>query len=90
MSLRRRRLLGLALLPLSLVALSSAPAEPPPVFLTQWGTTGTGNGQFDHPTDLAVHASNHIYVADADNDRIQKFGPPLDFFIGEPEPPSGH
>src|SRR5881396_2058963 len=40
----------------------------------QFGQHGTGNGQFDSPRDAAVDPSNgDIYVADAGNNRVQKF-----------------
>ena len=64
---------GLLLLGLSLVAASSVPAEPPPVFLTKWGTQGSGDGQFDTPVGVAVDASGNVWVADYGNNRIQKF-----------------
>jgi DNA-binding beta-propeller fold protein YncE len=52
-------------------ALASAQAPP---YLTQWGTFGTGNGQFNQPTGVAVDGSGNVYVADPGNHRIQKFG----------------
>jgi hypothetical protein len=45
-------------------------------FLTQWGTHGTGDGQFHYPLALAVGPDGSIFVADRDNDRIEKFSPP--------------
>jgi len=70
---RSRRFFSLILLALSLVAASSVPAEPPPVFLTRWGTIGSGDGQFSNPRGVAVDASGVVYVADSANQRIQKF-----------------
>ena len=43
-------------------------------YLTQWGSAGSGNGQFANPGGVAVNATGTVYVADTDNDRIQMFG----------------
>ncbi|MBP7634689.1 hypothetical protein KBA41_11015 [Candidatus Ozemobacteraceae bacterium] len=42
-------------------------------FITQWGTNGTGNGQFISPEGIARANSGNILVADAGNDRLQEF-----------------
>ena len=42
-------------------------------YLTQWGSYGTGNGQFNTPSGVAADGSGNIYVADSDNQRIQVF-----------------
>ena len=34
---------------------------------------GSGNGQFIHPTGVAIDSSDNIYIADSGNHRIQKF-----------------
>jgi sugar lactone lactonase YvrE len=42
--------------------------------LTVWGSKGTGDGQFDDPTSVAIDpTSNKVYVADPINKRIQMF-----------------
>ena len=41
--------------------------------ITKWGTPGNGTGQFEQPQGVAVDSSGNVYVADTDNDRIQKF-----------------
>jgi hypothetical protein len=43
------------------------------VYITQWGGSGTGNGQFNAPVRLVIDASGNVYVADTGNNRIQKF-----------------
>ena len=42
-------------------------------FLFQWGTKGTGPGQFDLPHWVALDAAGKVYVADRQNQRIQIF-----------------
>ncbi|MFB5615402.1 MAG: fibronectin type III domain-containing protein, partial [Candidatus Nitrosomaritimum yanchengensis] len=43
-------------------------------FVEEFGTTGTGNGQFDDPMGIAIDTTNDLLlVADSDNDRIQAF-----------------
>jgi DNA-binding beta-propeller fold protein YncE len=41
--------------------------------LFSFGSTGTGNGEFKTPADVAIDGSDNIYVVDADNNRVQKF-----------------
>ena len=41
-------------------------------FLAKWGSFGSGNSQFDTPYGVAVDGSGNVYVADTDNNRIQK------------------
>lgn len=43
--------------------------------LSQFGSRGTGPGQFKNPQDIAVDADGSIWVADTNNHRIQKFSP---------------
>ena len=45
-----------------------------------WGEYGELPGELDNPRGIAVDAAGHVYVADTQNDRIQKFsiaGQPL-------------
>ena len=50
-------------------AAASADAQ----FLRTWGQIGTGPGQFRLPDGLAVDTGGTVWVADRDNNRIQKF-----------------
>ena len=43
------------------------------MFVTKWGLYGVGHGQFSNPKGVAVASDGSVYVADADNHRIQKF-----------------
>ena len=42
-------------------------------FITQWGSEGNADGQFNYPTGVALDAVGGVYVADSGNNRIQKF-----------------
>ena len=42
-------------------------------FITHWGSTGTGQGQFTGVKAIAVSNAGDVYVADAGNKRIQVF-----------------
>jgi hypothetical protein len=43
------------------------------VFIRQWGTTGTDDGQFQDPIDVAVGPTGLVYVVDDIRDDIQVF-----------------
>ena len=55
------------------------------------GGRGTGKGEFDSPTAMAVDPSGNILVADTGNGRIEKFSPTGTFVtsIGQFEAPNG-
>jgi hypothetical protein len=42
-------------------------------FLTQWGSTGSGDGQFAGVKSIAIDAQGNVYAADVGNKRIQVF-----------------
>ena len=57
-------------------ALSSTPPSPTPSALAlvgEWGQSGSENGNFNTPTDMALDGDGNVYVVDAGNGRIQKF-----------------
>jgi hypothetical protein len=70
---------GLATDPLGYLYVASMSGDrviafsPEGAFQNQWGTTGTGNGQFRQPMDVAVSASGHVFVTDGLNNRVQEF-----------------
>lgn len=61
------------LLAASLLMAASAFAAPP-LYITQWGTAGSGSGQFNAPFDVKVGSGGFVYVTDAGNSRVQEFG----------------
>ena len=44
-------------------------------FINEFGELGTEDGQFNQPSGVAVDEQDNIYIADDDNNRIQKFKP---------------
>lgn len=42
-------------------------------FITHWGSTGSGQGQFAGVKALAIDAQGNVYAADAGNKRVQVF-----------------
>ena len=42
-------------------------------FIFAFGKSGSGDGEFNRPTDVAVDEHGDIYVADCGNDRVQLF-----------------
>jgi DNA-binding beta-propeller fold protein YncE len=42
-------------------------------FVTQWGSQGSGDGQFNNPNGIALDGNGNVYVADTFNRRVQKF-----------------
>jgi hypothetical protein len=59
------------------VCVSSGPPGPPGtpscMFVSAWGSSGTGAGQFDQPLAVAIDPSGNVYVAGQSNNRVQKF-----------------
>ncbi|MCX6903991.1 MAG: NHL repeat-containing protein, partial [Verrucomicrobia bacterium] len=44
-----------------------------PALITQFGSAGTGAGQFDFPAGLCLSPSGELFVVDQNNDRVQVF-----------------
>jgi len=58
--------------PIPTSSLTTVPT-PSTVYVSQWGTLGSGDGQFTFPIDIAVASDGRVYVADLVNSRIQEF-----------------
>ena len=54
-------------------------------YLLEWGTRGTGPGEFGLPHNLVVDAEGHVYVTDRDNQRVQVFTPDGEFLNEWPD-----
>jgi DNA-binding beta-propeller fold protein YncE len=54
-------------------------------YLLQWGTRGSGPGQFQLPHNVAVDAQGRVYVTDRDNRRVEVFDPDGRFLNQWPE-----
>src|SRR5207302_2203227 len=42
-------------------------------YLSQWGSRGTGDGEFGLPHNVVVDSGGRVYVTDRDNQRIEVF-----------------
>jgi hypothetical protein len=69
----KRFLVALLAVVLAGVLIPAAASAQAPAYITQWGTSGSGDGQFNRPWGIAVDGGGNVYVADTDNHRIQKF-----------------
>lgn len=50
-------------------------------FVSQFGSTGTGNGQFNGIGQIAIDSLGNIYVIDTGNYRVEKFDPTGNFLL---------
>jgi DNA-binding beta-propeller fold protein YncE len=53
-------------------------------FIREWGSYGTGPGQFDFPSGITVQGNEYVYVVDAGNHRVQKFTTDGDYVLEWP------
>jgi YD repeat-containing protein len=44
-------------------------------YSTQFGSKGTGDGQFNEPGDIAIDGKGNVWVTDFHNDRVEEFSP---------------
>ncbi|HWO82440.1 MAG TPA: 6-bladed beta-propeller [Solirubrobacterales bacterium] len=60
-------------------------------YLSQFGSFGTGNGQFNSPRAITVDGAGNLWVTDAGNHRIEKFSSSGSYLmqIGQEAPPIG-
>ena len=42
-------------------------------YSSSFGTSGTGNGQFNHPADVTTDAKGNLWVVDEGNNRLEEF-----------------
>jgi hypothetical protein len=56
----------------TLVAAAPGPTDVPNL-VTEFGSQGSGDGQFAQPRDIAISNDGYVYIADTFNFRIQKF-----------------
>ncbi len=54
-------------------ALAGSPAVAAVGYVDEWGEQGSGPGEFGFPVAVATDAAGTVYVADSENDRIQRF-----------------
>ena len=58
---------------LAVLCLFCTPVFATITYVSQFGSAGSGNGQFNSPYSISFDSSGNIYVTDNGNHRIQKF-----------------
>jgi len=66
----------------ALVALAAFCAWGDWIYEGQWGTKGSGEGQFYGPCDVDAPYDGHVYVTDSANYRVQYFTPSRTYVWG--------
>jgi RHS repeat-associated protein len=51
----------------------STPGAAAATYVSSFGSFGSGTGQFNHPTGIAVDSKGNLWVVDTSNRRLQKF-----------------
>ncbi len=69
----RSRKQTVTLLAFAAVFVGSPPARADYTFVKSFGTYGSGPGQFNAPTDVAVDPSGNIWAPDVRNQRVEEF-----------------
>jgi hypothetical protein len=54
-------------------AMCTCPLPGPCPLVTKWGSLGSGDGQFNYATGVAVDGNGNVFVTDQGNSRIEKF-----------------
>ncbi len=57
---------------------TATPTATPAGYLTQWGSAGTGRGQFGRPQGINFDSAGNLWVTDLDNSRLQELPAGLD------------
>jgi DNA-binding beta-propeller fold protein YncE len=71
--MKAKGLIGRAFCLAAVIAVAAASSAGGIGFVDEWGAPGSGPGQFAFPSSVAIDASGTVYVADSENDRIQRF-----------------
>ena len=58
-----------------LCAFAVTPARAALSFVQNFGSLGSGSGQFNYPAGVTVDSAGNVYVADYNNSRIERFNP---------------
>ncbi len=74
-SIRSKKILLILCILAFCIFVQGAAASETYQFVTKWGSAGNGIGHFSSPLDVAVDSSGNVYVADSQNNRVQKFSP---------------